>query len=369
MASHSVLCLLAFLFLAETTSLSLPTPASVLKDLSIANSYFISQPGNAPKASSDDCGWTRGTFMSGHMAHYSVSHDSSLLDWGNRWAAVHNWTCDNNWKDANFYACGQAYASLYHTAPADYKLALAITMDHAVQAYTGYDWFWVDALFMGMSSFFQYSNLTGDDRLLTLAWAEYNATTYGGTNRTSQPGLWDPESNLYWRDKSYISLRTPSGAKVFWARGCGWAIASMALSIAALPAGHPAAAEFTVRLQAMAAALVPQQGADGLWRASLLDAAQYPNPETTGTACFTFALAWAVNHGILAADTYVPVIARAWAGLSSVSLQSSGLVGWCQPANGQPAPTTADATSDFCVGQFLLAGSEVYRLVTAQSTH
>ena len=32
----------------------------------------------------------------------------------------------------------------------------------------------------------------------------------------------------------------------------------------------------------MAAALKPQQGADGLWRASLLDSSEFPNPETTG---------------------------------------------------------------------------------------
>ena len=83
--------------------------------------------------------------MAGHMMHYGVSQNATLLAWAERWANVHNWTCGGVWDDGNYMACGQAYAALYEIAPADYKLALAVTMDRAIQHYAnstfyGQDW-------------------------------------------------------------------------------------------------------------------------------------------------------------------------------------------------------------------------------------
>jgi unsaturated rhamnogalacturonyl hydrolase len=306
----------------------------------------MSQPGNAPTSKPSDCGWTRGTYYAGHMAYHATTQDAAALDFATAWASLHNYTCGGLWQDPNNIACGLAFADLYDLAPADYKLALAVTMDHSVQRWVGYDWWWVDTLFMGLASMIRYANRTGDPRLLDTALMEYADTTHGGKN-TSQPGLWDPASNLYWRDHTYIAQREPNGAKVFWARGNGWAIAAHALALAALPAGHPAAAELTARLLAMSNALVPLQGSDGMWRAALLDAAVDPNPETTGSSAFTFAMAWGINAGLLSADAFAPIVEKAWAGLSTVALQPNGLVGWCQPPNGQPAPSSQNSTSDF----------------------
>ncbi len=164
---------------------------------------------------------------------------------------------------------------------------------------------------------------------------------------------------------SYFNKTSPNGAAVFWARGVGWASAAMARVLEALPSTDPTRGEYAAKLQAIAAALVPLQGTDGMWRASLLDADAFPNPETTGSACFTFALAWGVNNGILDAATYTPVVLKAWQGLTTLALQPNGFVGYCQPPNGQPAPASPTDTSDFCVGQWLLAGSQVSILVSA----
>lgn len=246
-----------------------------------------------------------------------------------------------------------AYTDLYDIAPADYKLSLAVTLDHSVTHWVGQDWWWVDTLFMGLATMIKYANRTGDVRFLDTAFQEYKETTYGGSNITSQPGLWDPASNLYWRDHTFIKSRNTDGSKVFWARGNGWAAGAMALSLEALEGqtttSSPAKAEFTLRLQHLAQGLAGAQGSDGLWRANLLDQSNPPNPESTGSNFFTFAMAYGVRTGILDRATYLPVVEKAWVGLSTISLQPNGLVGWCQPVGGSPEPATQLDTSDFCV--------------------
>ena len=55
--------------------------------------------------------------------------------------------------------------------------------------------------------------------------------------------------------------------------------------------------------------------------------------------------------------------AIAWRGMvQHVVDPRSGFLGFCQPVGGGPAPATASDTSDFCVGLFLLAASEVAKL-------
>jgi len=117
-------------------------------------------------------------------------------------------------------------------------------------------------------------------------------------------------------------------------------------------------------LRQMAGAIAPLQNTtDGMWRSALLDADAFANPETTGTALFTFALAYGVNEGILPEAPYRAQALAGWHGLSTISLQSDGLVGYCQQAAGSPGPATPTSTTDYCVGQFLLAGSEIWRMV------
>ena len=46
--------------------------------------------------------------------------------------------------------------------------------------------------------------------------------------------------------------------------------------------------------------------------------------------------------------------------LSTKALQPSGLFGYCQPVGGSPAHNIdPDSTSDFCVGLFILAATQV----------
>jgi hypothetical protein len=174
--------------------------------------------------------------------------------------------------------------------------------------------------------------------------------------------LFDPVEGLWYRDAASKTEISSIGGKVFWSRGNGWVMAGLARVLDELPPSHPDRAEFEAMLQTMAAALVPLQGLDGFWRSSLTDAAQYPNPETSGTAFFTAAMAWGIRNGILDTETYEPVVTAAWDGLTSIALAESGRVGYIQNVGRAPAAAAATETHDFGVGAFLLAGSEVLLL-------
>ena len=66
------------------------------------------------------------------------------------------------------------------------------------------------------------------------------------------------------------------------------------------------------------------------------------------------------------AATYTPAVGKAWAWLSTTALHPDGRVGNCQPGGGAPANNfDANSTSNFCVGQMLLAASEVSKLAAA----
>eukprot|EP01043_Picozoa_sp_COSAG02_P125476 COSAG02_NODE_62637_length_265_cov_0.867470_1_plen_68_part_10 len=53
-------------------------------------------------------------------------------------------------------------------------------------------------------------------------------------------------------------------------------------------------------------------------------------------------------------------MSKAWDWLTAVALHEDGRVGNCQPGGGQPENNFgSNSTSDFCVGQFLLASSRL----------
>lgn len=220
---------------------------------------------------------------------------------------------------------------------------------------------------MTISQFIEYGQLLSMPSLYTAASTLYLSTKNGGPlGPEKQPALWHAPSSLWFRDASFVNKTSPNGEPVFWGRGNGWASVMLAhsLSLGALPAGDALRADFEATLKLMAAALLPAQGADGFWRSNVLDAAEFPGPETTGTGAFTYALAAGIRLGLLDAATYTPVVAAAWAGIAKTAINATGAVAYCQAAGAAPGPAPAASTSDFCTGFVLLAGAEVFRLVT-----
>jgi rhamnogalacturonyl hydrolase YesR len=127
----------------------------------------------------------------------------------------------------------------------------------------------------------------------------------------------------------------------------------------------------------MAGALLPRQRADGFWNCSLDDPDDFGGKETSGTALFAFGMAWGIRHKLLDEKTYGPAVVRAWHALSTEALHPDGFLGYVQGtgkqpsegrpvgADGKPQPIGYDYHPDFTdygLGCFLLAGSEVFRL-------
>jgi rhamnogalacturonyl hydrolase YesR len=196
------------------------------------------------------------------------------------------------------------------------------------------------------------SAATGDRRYLDLAdrlW--WKTTDY----------LYDRTEHLYYRDSRYFDQREKNGRKVFWSRGNGWVIAGLARLLQDMPADFRGRGRYEALFREMAGAVLAAQSVDGYWRSSLLDPDSRPNPETSGTGFFVFALGWGVKQGLLDRDQYEPAVRKGWEALVR-AVHPDGMLGWVQQIGAEPGSAGADSTEVYGTGAFLLAGSAVHAL-------
>jgi unsaturated rhamnogalacturonyl hydrolase len=154
----------------------LPSPTSVLAAMAAADDYFIVH--NA----FGDCGWTRGTYFAGESAHFSVTGNASLTAFSTAWAVAHNWSCGgpgNNSLDPGSSACGMTYSALYELAPANYKLALLVTLQQAIVNSPPYSWWWVDTL-MALGTWYGYGRILQETALWDFAFAQVRRVGLSG---------------------------------------------------------------------------------------------------------------------------------------------------------------------------------------------
>jgi unsaturated rhamnogalacturonyl hydrolase len=313
--------------------------------------------------------WTRGTYYEGLMALYKLNPDPAYLNYAIRWGEFHKWGLRNGIKTRNGddQCCGQTYIDLYLMDPAKSERIQDIKacIDNMIATDKVDDWSWIDAIHMSMPVFARLGYASKDNKYYDRAHEMYLFTKLKhGTN-----GLYSTDDYLWWRDKEFDPPYTePNGEDCYWSRGNGWVVAALVRTLEFLPDNSPYRKEYIKTLKQMFKALVKVRRSDGYWNVSLHDPGNFGGKELTGTAMFTYGMAWCINNGIVSKRKYLPVVNKAWNAMVTESLHPNGFLGWVQGTGKEPKdsqPVGYDNVpnfEDFGLGCFLLAGSEVYKL-------
>jgi rhamnogalacturonyl hydrolase YesR len=345
----SAVFLLTFADFGQTP---LPNTATVIEAMQRADRYWNTNN------SFGNSGWANSAYYVGNQRAARLLGDTNFLKRSLGWAATNNWQVGpeaGGNTDADSQCSGQTYLDLYRMDRQTNRYAsIRQRLDLLVATNRVDQWWWIDAFYMAAPSFARLGNIFGDTNYFQKEFLMYD-------DMKSRLGLFDPASGLWYRDATYIYplATTSTGKKVFWSRGEGWVIAGLARAIEQMPTNAPQRAEFVNMFQTMAAALKPLQGADGMWRSSLLEPSDFPNPETSGTVFFVYAMAWGVRNGLLNAADYTNNIALGWYGLTNIALLPSGRLGYVQAVGKAPGVANPNDTAAYAVGGFLLACSEI----------
>ena len=213
-------------------------------------------------------------------------------------------------------------------------------------------WCWADALFMAPATWFGMSQATGDQKYSDYAHKEVQATVNY---------LFDPQYQLLYRDSRFINQKDEFGNQVFWSRGSGWVFAGLARIMEYIPKSDPKRIYYETLFLKMAAKLKSLQKQDGTWAMSLLAKESMPQPETSGTAFFTYGFAWGINQGLLDKNEYLPHVSLAWEALNN-AVHTNGKLGWVQQIGAAPGNVSYEDSQIYAVGAYLLAGAEIFDL-------
>jgi len=305
--------------------------------------------------------WTFAALYDGLLAASDTTGNPAYRDAVLHYAEQQHWQLlSNRFPHADDIALGKPYMELYLADPvaqrkperiADTKAILdrlVVLPDDPAKDL----WWWCDALYMAPPVLARMTVATGDKKYVDYMNHEWDITT---------GHLYDPTEHLYFRDSRYFTQKQGNGKPLFWSRGNGWVMGALVKILQVLPANDPSRPKYEAKLREMSAALAAIQSPDGLWRSGLLDPASYDLPEVSGSAFFTYAIAYGINEHILDRKTYEPVVQKAWAGMLT-HIYADGRLGSIQPIDGQPGKFKPSASYVYGVGGFLLAGSELDRM-------
>ncbi|WP_340112441.1 glycoside hydrolase family 88 protein [Maribellus mangrovi] len=354
---------------AKAEELQNPVKAEIISKIRKANDYW--QNANTPQVRSF---WDNAAYHTGNMEAYFITGKEKYLDYSILWAEHNNWqgaTSNDtaNWKynygESSQYVlfgdwqiCFQTYIDIYNIKHEEQMVERAKgVMEYQMSTPNSDYWWWADGLYMVMPVMTKLYKLTGNELYLDKLYEYF---------KFAKGVMWDEEEGLFYRDGSYVypGHTTLAGGKDFWARGDGWVFAGLAKVLQDLPEDSEYRNEFLSIYESMAEALAACQFEEGYWTRSLLDEAQCPGYETSGTAFFTYGFFWGINNGILDSASYIPVALKGYEYLTNIALQPDGRVGYVQPIGSAAIPGQIlypTSTSNFGVGAFLLALSEASR--------
>jgi unsaturated rhamnogalacturonyl hydrolase len=306
--------------------------------------------------------WTFAALYDGLLAASKTTGDPKYHNAVLHFAERSDWTLLNDrFPHADDQAFGQAYLDLYREDPQPVRMAdTRAIMDRLIVHPDDPNkllWWWCDALFMSPPVLLRMYEITHDRKYLDYMDHEWWLTS---------GSLYNQENHLYFRDSRYFTQKQANGKPIFWSRGNGWVMGALVNVLRIMPADYPSRPKYVTQFREMAAEIAKIQSPDGLWRSGLLDPDSYDLPEVSGSAFFTFGIAYGINEKILDGKTYLPVVEKSWKAMLS-HIYADGRLGSIQPIDGQPGKFKPSASYVYGVGGFLLAGSEMHRL--AESKH
>lgn len=345
------------------------TPASVLNEMQHVADWQLAHP-----VTERPTGWICSVGDIGIMALAGISDNPKYRDAMLAKGQTNDWQLPE-YQGRKYHAddqcIGQVWTELYFLyrenemiGPMRTKMDFILSdppADQSLETIHGkpqQSWSWCDALFMAPPAWLRLYAATGDERYMNYAVSNFWRTS---------DFLYDKNTHLFFRDSTFFKKREPDGQNIFWSRGNGWVFAGIVRMLQYLPSNHPDRPRFEQLFTDMAKEILACQQPDGMWRSSLLDAADYSTPEASGSALFTYGLAWGVNQGLLDRATFEPAVRKAWPALVNC-VDAEGRITHVQPAGSAPASFPEDSTAPYGGGVFLLAGSEVYRMAVLENT-
>lgn len=307
--------------------------------------------------------WTFAALYDGLLAYSKetgdpVGHDAVLrMSEGFKWQLI-----DVRFPHADDQHIGYSYLDLYTEHPDPVRIAAIKNMMDRLVARKDEPkavWWWCDALYMAPPVLVRMSKITGDRKYIVYMDHEWDVT---------KALLYVDDEKLYFRDATFLQKTEANGKKLFWSRGNGWVLAGLAMILSELPADDPLRPKYETQFREMATKVASLQGSDGLWRTGLLDAAAYKLPEISGSAFYTYAIAYGINHDLLDRATFTPVVKKGWAGMVA-HIYADGRLGSIQPIGAAPDAFQLSSSYVYGVGGFLLAGSELDRMVDLKIGH
>ncbi len=319
-----------------------------------------------------DAWWDKAMYHTANMEAYRLTGCDRYLRYSEKWAIHNKWMGAReankaNWKYqrpmyehdnvmfADWQVCFQTYIDLYNISPDPIKTARAIeVMEYQTARQESDFWYWADALYMAMPLMTRLYNLTGQRKYLDKMYEWHQFTSIV---------MYDRETGLYFRDRNYVypRFKSKNGKKEFWSRGNGWVMAALARVLDQMPKDYKHYGYFKERYIKMAYAVRERQQEGGYWTQNIDDPDEMPGYETSGTALFTYAMAWGINNGILSKKDFGPVLRNAWHYLENTALLPNHHIGYIQDwgEKAEPGfPISEKNQTIFGTGCWILAAVE-----------
>lgn len=381
---EKVLLIIIFIFgMNEGYAQKMPIKRDVIACMEKVNNSFVERHPNAGDSIRNGTTqpsniWTRGVYFEGLMAMHGIAPRPQYMEYALQWAEANRWDFHggSHTLKADNQCCAQTYIDLYRLGGQPQALdKVERLLNNVVNNTTHNDWNDVDAIQMAMPVYARMGALKKDLRYFDKMMELYRHVR-------DHIGLYNPVDKLWWQSAKYMPpYKEPNGKNCYWSRGNGWALAGLARTIEEIDGALTGFdGEELLRLQRireslsedfieMAIALKACQRKDGFWNCSLSDSLHFEGPEASSTSLFIYGMAWGVRKQLLSSDAFTPVILKGWEGLVQKAIRPDGLIGYVQgtgkePKDGQPTGYDRQPDyDDFGTGCFLLAGSELFRLL------